>query len=311
VFCCGVDIVGPAHLRTLLESVPAYWAPMKKMLALRVGDVEESPSLAPTHLPTVGPCRAPAGRRSCAGGAGVDPGGVGGCGVGSGRGSDGACGPFLPSERRRAEPGALAILPRGQDPPPAAHRARRQRPAREAGTLLTPYCRPPHRSPNRATSLERSLLRAGGVGPDGCGDARSAAPAPPPRHPSAAGCRPIGPRAPGPGRGPVRVGGGLRALEPLGVRRGPRWNTCCTRTRATVSRARATASTSTRPAPAPTARRPRPRRPRRRARAEGGHALQRTERFLETHCGGRSGAEEPEHTQGHSATVVDPASCKA
>jgi hypothetical protein len=47
VFCCGVDIVGPAHLRTLLESVPAYWAPMKKMLALRVGDVEESPG--PRH----------------------------------------------------------------------------------------------------------------------------------------------------------------------------------------------------------------------------------------------------------------------
>ncbi|KAJ1468081.1 Alpha/Beta hydrolase protein [Baffinella frigidus] len=40
VFCCGVDIVGPAHLKTLLESVPAYWAPMKKMLAMRVGNVE-------------------------------------------------------------------------------------------------------------------------------------------------------------------------------------------------------------------------------------------------------------------------------
>ena len=39
--------MGPAHLRTLLESVPAYWAPMKKMLALRVGDVEESPG--PRH----------------------------------------------------------------------------------------------------------------------------------------------------------------------------------------------------------------------------------------------------------------------
>eukprot|EP00283_Hemiselmis_rufescens_P026985 CAMPEP_0173444424 /NCGR_PEP_ID=MMETSP1357-20121228/32161_1 /TAXON_ID=77926 /ORGANISM="Hemiselmis rufescens, Strain PCC563" /LENGTH=639 /DNA_ID=CAMNT_0014410469 /DNA_START=26 /DNA_END=1945 /DNA_ORIENTATION=+ len=45
VYCCGVDIVGPAHLRTLLQSVPAYWAPMKKMLTLRVGDVENDDAL--------------------------------------------------------------------------------------------------------------------------------------------------------------------------------------------------------------------------------------------------------------------------
>ena len=41
IYCCGVDIVGPAHLRTLLQSIPPYWAPMKKMLTLRVGDVEK------------------------------------------------------------------------------------------------------------------------------------------------------------------------------------------------------------------------------------------------------------------------------
>eukprot|EP00293_Proteomonas_sulcata_P014464 CAMPEP_0184308296 /NCGR_PEP_ID=MMETSP1049-20130417/16785_1 /TAXON_ID=77928 /ORGANISM="Proteomonas sulcata, Strain CCMP704" /LENGTH=283 /DNA_ID=CAMNT_0026620949 /DNA_START=182 /DNA_END=1033 /DNA_ORIENTATION=- len=45
VYACGVDIVGPAHLKTLLESVPPYWAPMKKMLTLRVGNVEEDDEL--------------------------------------------------------------------------------------------------------------------------------------------------------------------------------------------------------------------------------------------------------------------------
>ena len=45
LYCCGVDIVGPAHLRTLLQSIPPYWAPMKKMLTLRVGDVENDDAL--------------------------------------------------------------------------------------------------------------------------------------------------------------------------------------------------------------------------------------------------------------------------
>jgi dipeptidyl aminopeptidase/acylaminoacyl peptidase len=39
-FACGVDIVGPANLVTLLSSIPPYWEPMKKMFAARVGDVE-------------------------------------------------------------------------------------------------------------------------------------------------------------------------------------------------------------------------------------------------------------------------------
>ncbi len=39
-FACGVDIVGPANLVTLLETIPPYWAPMKKLFAARVGDVE-------------------------------------------------------------------------------------------------------------------------------------------------------------------------------------------------------------------------------------------------------------------------------
>ncbi len=37
-FACGVSIVGPSNLVTLLESVPPYWQPMLEMLVTRVGD---------------------------------------------------------------------------------------------------------------------------------------------------------------------------------------------------------------------------------------------------------------------------------
>ncbi len=39
-FACGVDIVGPSNLITLLESIPPYWEPMKKLFTTRVGDPE-------------------------------------------------------------------------------------------------------------------------------------------------------------------------------------------------------------------------------------------------------------------------------
>lgn len=45
VYACGVDIVGPSHAKTLLQSIPPYWEPMKKMLTLRVGDVENDQAL--------------------------------------------------------------------------------------------------------------------------------------------------------------------------------------------------------------------------------------------------------------------------
>lgn len=38
VFCCGVDIVGPSNLETLLATVPPYWAAFLENLARRVGD---------------------------------------------------------------------------------------------------------------------------------------------------------------------------------------------------------------------------------------------------------------------------------
>lgn len=37
-FACGVDIVGPSNLVTLLESIPPYWAPMIEIFTKRVGD---------------------------------------------------------------------------------------------------------------------------------------------------------------------------------------------------------------------------------------------------------------------------------
>lgn len=38
LFACGVDIVGPSNLRTLLSTIPPYWKPMMDMWATRVGD---------------------------------------------------------------------------------------------------------------------------------------------------------------------------------------------------------------------------------------------------------------------------------
>ncbi|HUN80534.1 MAG TPA: S9 family peptidase [Phycisphaerae bacterium] len=37
-FACGVDIVGPSNIVTLLNSIPPYWAPMIDMFTTRVGD---------------------------------------------------------------------------------------------------------------------------------------------------------------------------------------------------------------------------------------------------------------------------------
>ena len=37
-FACGVSIVGPSNLNTLLASIPPYWEPIKRQFATRVGD---------------------------------------------------------------------------------------------------------------------------------------------------------------------------------------------------------------------------------------------------------------------------------
>lgn len=38
VFACGVDIVGPSNLETLLETIPPYWEPMVKQFHERMGN---------------------------------------------------------------------------------------------------------------------------------------------------------------------------------------------------------------------------------------------------------------------------------
>lgn len=38
VFACGVDIVGPSNILTLLSTIPPYWQPMVQMFKDRVGD---------------------------------------------------------------------------------------------------------------------------------------------------------------------------------------------------------------------------------------------------------------------------------
>ena len=38
LFACGVDIVGPSNLETLLETIPPYWAPMVKQFHDRMGN---------------------------------------------------------------------------------------------------------------------------------------------------------------------------------------------------------------------------------------------------------------------------------
>jgi dipeptidyl aminopeptidase/acylaminoacyl peptidase len=52
-FACGVDIVGPSNLITLLESIPPYWQPMVELFTTRVGDfrTEEGQALLRQRSP--------------------------------------------------------------------------------------------------------------------------------------------------------------------------------------------------------------------------------------------------------------------
>ena len=38
MFCCAVDLCGPSNLKTLIETIPPYWAPAVAGLHRRVGD---------------------------------------------------------------------------------------------------------------------------------------------------------------------------------------------------------------------------------------------------------------------------------
>lgn len=53
LYACGVDIVGPSNLITLLESIPTYWKPILELFTNRVGDfrTEEGRALLKKHSP--------------------------------------------------------------------------------------------------------------------------------------------------------------------------------------------------------------------------------------------------------------------
>ncbi len=50
-FVCGVDIVGPSNLSTLLNSIPPYWAPMRAIFDKRVGHVEQEQEFLRSRSP--------------------------------------------------------------------------------------------------------------------------------------------------------------------------------------------------------------------------------------------------------------------
>ncbi len=50
-FACGVDIVGPSNLVTLLNTIPPYWTPIKSLFKRRVGDVETEQEFLKSRSP--------------------------------------------------------------------------------------------------------------------------------------------------------------------------------------------------------------------------------------------------------------------
>ncbi len=50
-FSCGVDIVGPSSLLTLLRSIPPYWAPMRAMFDKRVGNIDTEEDFLKSRSP--------------------------------------------------------------------------------------------------------------------------------------------------------------------------------------------------------------------------------------------------------------------
>lgn len=51
VFCCGVDIVGPSSIPTLMRTIPAYWKPLMSLFTRRVGDLEKEEEFLNSRSP--------------------------------------------------------------------------------------------------------------------------------------------------------------------------------------------------------------------------------------------------------------------
>ena len=45
LYAAGFDVVGPSNIITLLKSIPPYWAPIKKIFSVRVGDMDDPEEL--------------------------------------------------------------------------------------------------------------------------------------------------------------------------------------------------------------------------------------------------------------------------
>jgi dipeptidyl aminopeptidase/acylaminoacyl peptidase len=51
VFACGVDIVGPSNILTLIQTIPPYWEPMKATFARRLGVVDKDEEFMKSRSP--------------------------------------------------------------------------------------------------------------------------------------------------------------------------------------------------------------------------------------------------------------------
>ena len=54
IFACGVDIVGPSNLETLMRSIPPYWKPFYASLKIKIGgdpDTETGRQFLASHSP--------------------------------------------------------------------------------------------------------------------------------------------------------------------------------------------------------------------------------------------------------------------
>lgn len=50
-FSCGIDVVGPSNLITLLQTLPPYWTPGKAEMDLRIGSLEREPEFLKERSP--------------------------------------------------------------------------------------------------------------------------------------------------------------------------------------------------------------------------------------------------------------------
>jgi dipeptidyl aminopeptidase/acylaminoacyl peptidase len=50
-FCCGIDIVGPSNLITLLQTLPPYWKPLRAIMDIRVGKLETEEEFLKSRSP--------------------------------------------------------------------------------------------------------------------------------------------------------------------------------------------------------------------------------------------------------------------